>query len=503
MKRLGLGARVGLLVAVCLLTGGAATGMMSVRLGQVATVYDTMLAEATAARTEQDRARQVQVEFKTQVQEWKNILLRGRDADQRRKYRTAFTEASARVGQAAAAIADDATSNEVRALVGTFLAAHAALDEAYGRALPVFEAGDGRDPAAADAMVKGMDRPVTDALDELVVRVSAATDARAVEVRDGVRRLQWTVGLAVAAAFALLAGLATWITRRLARDLTTRFTDLGLAADQVLAASSAVSGGGLALSQGASDQAASLEEASASAEEVASMARRNAEHAEDAAARVDAMHRGVGASTAAVDAMVTSMAGITEASDRIGRIIKTIDEIAFQTNLLALNAAVEAARAGEAGLGFAVVADEVRALAQRAAGAARDTATLIEDASAKSREGSRTVETLSAAIEAITGGIGPVLERVGEVREASREQTLALEQLSHAIGRIQSVTQQTAATAEESAAASEELTAQAEASMTIVRELDALVRGRAAGRGPAPAASATDVVDHGGLARAA
>ena len=127
------------------------------------------------------------------------------------------------------------------------------------------------------------------------------------------------------------------------------------------------------IAQGASEQAASLEETSASLEEMASMTRRNADHAAQAASLVTGVARQVDDSNAAFSGMVASMSAIRESSDKVSRIIKTIDEIAFQTNILALNAAVEAARAGEAGMGFAVVADEVRTLAQRSARAAKDT----------------------------------------------------------------------------------------------------------------------------------
>ena len=173
------------------------------------------------------------------------------------------------------------------------------------------------------------------------------------------------------------------------------------------------------------------------------------------------------------------MVAIKESSDKVSKIIKTIDEIAFQTNILALNAAVEAARAGEAGMGFAVVADEVRSLAQRSAQAARDTATLIEESIHAANQGHQRVTQVSGAIEAITTSAGRVKQLVDAVSVASREQAQGIDQVTQAITQMEKVTQNTAATAEESAAASEELSAQAESSMGVVARLAVLVGSQA------------------------
>jgi methyl-accepting chemotaxis protein len=287
------------------------------------------------------------------------------------------------------------------------------------------------------------------------------------------------VGTVAGLALVIVAGcgIAVAIVRSTSGILRSSVAQLTSSAQEVASASGHVAGAAQSLSQGATEQAASLEETSASMEEMASMTRRNAENSAQAATMMAETERLVQGANGALGDMVTSMAAIKESSDKVSKIIKTIDEIAFQTNILALNAAVEAARAGEAGLGFAVVADEVRALAQRSAQAAKDTAGLIEESIHKSNEGNQKVHQVSDAIESITRSTVQVKELVDDVSQASRQQAQGIDQVSKAISQMEKVTQDTAATAEESAAASEELSAQAETSMSVVVRLSALVGG--------------------------
>jgi methyl-accepting chemotaxis protein len=248
-------------------------------------------------------------------------------------------------------------------------------------------------------------------------------------------------------------------------------------AEQINSAASQVAASSQSLAQGSSEQAASLEETSASTEEITSMTRKNAENSKSAAEVMTTVDREVKEGNHTLDQMVVSMQQINASSDKIAKIIKVIDEIAFQTNILALNAAVEAARAGEAGMGFAVVADEVRNLAQRSAQAAKDTAALIEESIATSREGSAKLEQVAGVIRAITESSTQVKTLVDEVNMGSQEQARGIDQISKAIAQMDQVTQGTAASAEESASASEELSAQAQALNHIVSELGALVGG--------------------------
>jgi methyl-accepting chemotaxis protein len=250
-----------------------------------------------------------------------------------------------------------------------------------------------------------------------------------------------------------------------------------------------VSQSGKNLAEGASSQAASLEETSASLEEIASMARRNAEGAQKAKTLAGETRVAAETGTIEVKAMNQAMDAINSSSVGIAQIIKTIDEIAFQTNILALNAAVEAARAGEAGAGFAVVADEVRSLARRSASAAKETADKIADSVAKSQQGVAACQQVSARLQEIAGKSRGVDEFVGEIAVASSEQTQGIEQLNRAVSQMDQVVQATAAQAEEGASVAHELTGQSESLRTCVVNLAGIVGGKRAAPVATPGAA--------------
>ena len=310
---------------------------------------------------------------------------------------------------------------------------------------------------------------------QAVQRAAADRAAQEIEFLESTKRIVfWFAGGGLV--FCVVAGLWAWrTTASVMRQIEGSVEALTTGMGQVASTAVQVAGSAQSLSHGSTQQAASLEETSASMEEMASMTRRNAENSREAATSMAETERLVGDANSALSEMVTSMVAIKESSDKVAKIIKTIDEIAFQTNILALNAAVEAARAGQAGMGFAVVADEVRNLAQRSAQAAHDTAALIEESMSRARQGHQHVTQVSGAIEAITASAGRVKGLVDAVSAASREQAQGIDHVTRAITQMEKVTQNTAATAEESAAASEELSAQAESSMGVVTRLAGLV----------------------------
>ena len=204
---------------------------------------------------------------------------------------------------------------------------------------------------------------------------------------------------------AIVIGIAlAWMIGRGITTLLRRLSDeLGRAAEQLSSSASQINAGSQSMAEGASEQASSLEETSSSLEEMSSMTKQNADHANQAKAMMTEAHQIVEKVDHHMKDMAGAVAEITKSSEETGKIIKTIDEIAFQTNLLALNAAVEAARAGEAGAGFAVVADEVRNLAMRASEAAKNTSNLIENTIKAVRKGNESNECHSGGVQGECG----------------------------------------------------------------------------------------------------
>jgi methyl-accepting chemotaxis protein len=344
------------------------------------------------------------------------------------------------------------------------------------------------------AMVKARQRQVAalGALAELRKANNDLADQLAAASLSEANRAKLVSLVSMVLSFGLALGVGLLLSLSITRALKRVITGLSEASEQVAAAATQVSGASQSLAQGASEQAASLEETSASLEQLASMTRQNADNANQANQLMAESNRVVEQAGQAMQALILAMQEVSTASENTGKIIKTIDEIAFQTNLLALNAAVEAARAGEAGAGFAVVADEVRSLAMRAAEAAKNTADLIEGTLARVRESSDLVTKTSGAFSQVAADSGKMRDLVSEIAAASSEQAQGVEQINKAVNEMNSVTQQNAANAEESASASEELTAQSEQMKDIVRELAKLVGNRANGhRPPAAGTSAT------------
>lgn len=422
--------------------------------------------------------KKIQMAFAKEVQEWKNLLIRGSDLKDREKYSAAFQESAEKVLQLSETLKGYLDNAEHRKDMDDFIEQQRSLLNMYLASRDKHMNSSVFEPQTSDKELRGKDRQVTESLkkiEENIVSMSEADQTFALE------QMEKSIFLTVIFSILSLStgGLIGYIfAHRLSKKITHVATELSTGAVQVTQAAQQVAHSAQTMSQSSTEQASSLDETSTTLQELTSMVRLNSDNAKIAAQLAkknqDIAVRGENE----LKTLIQSISSIASDSQKIAEITTVIDDIAFQTNLLALNAAVEAARAGEQGKGFSVVAEAVRGLAQRSAESAKNISALINGSVDKISLGNKQAEQTGLVLTEIVQSIEKVAALNKEISAASENQTQGLNQIGTAMTQLDQVTQSNAAAAEESAAASEELTAQAQSVQNNVMILTELVAGK-------------------------
>jgi methyl-accepting chemotaxis protein-1 (serine sensor receptor) len=483
--------------ALLFVAAGALFGIY--RLNQSLHVYGTTVqADAANART----VGIILVAFKEQVQEWKNVLLRGKTPAPLEKHWSAFEKKEREVDVSTQRLLAALPPGEARVLIEKFSAAHATMGVGYRKGFEAFKKSN-FDPVAGDAAVAGMDREPALLLGQAGDKIVAeGADASATAAGDANRST--VVSLALMGAVSCLAIFGGFmfsrtITRPLKRvavlarsmaegDLAVEIDDRGSDeiaevlqalrhmqgnlskvvldvrhnSDSVATASAQIAAGNLDLSTRTEQQASALQQTAASMEQLSSTVRQTADNAQQADQLAAGASQVAASGGEMVGRVIQTMKGIGDSSRKIVDIIGVIDGIAFQTNILALNAAVEAARAGEQGRGFAVVAGEVRTLAQRSAEAAKEIKALISTSVDRVAQGTALVDQAGVTMIEIVASIQRVNDIMREISAATAQQSTGVTQVGEAVAQMDRTTQQNSALVEESAAAAESLKVQSQ-----------------------------------------
>jgi len=225
--------------------------------------------------------------------------------------------------------------------------------------------------------------------------------------------------------------------------------DISDAAFVVERASAEVSDGSQDFSDRTQQQALDLQAATQAMSQLLQVLQQNVASTEEGRALALSTRQAAEVGVLKMDQTVQAMQEIREANHRITGIVSLIDTIAFQTNLLALNAAVEAARAGEHGRGFAVVAGEVRSLAQKAAEAARDINSVVNQSVAKTAVGDALVAETVAAFKQIQSRLLQTDAAIASISEGMITQREGAQGVERSLADMDARTQQNAALVEE------------------------------------------------------
>ncbi|MCI8885516.1 MAG: HAMP domain-containing protein [Dorea sp.] len=250
--------------------------------------------------------------------------------------------------------------------------------------------------------------------------------------------------------------------RQILDSLNLALSRINHTASQVSDESEQMASDAQILSAGAAEQASAIQELSANIQSLSGQVTSTSQDADKARqASMDSAAQ-LTACSKKMEQLTSAMSDISEASQKINGIIKTIEDISFQTNILAINASVEAARAGTYGRGFAVVADEVQSLANKSSVAAKDITKLIENSLELVQHGTTLSGDTTEALAIGVAGSKSTADLIQKIADSAQQQALSLEQLTGGVEQISDVVQTNTATAEKSAASASELHKQAE-----------------------------------------